>query len=47
MYELQSESSSSKHPSLDMTHAFIILVSSYDLIPQGSCDDDAEQWQVR
>jgi hypothetical protein len=31
------------HPSLDMTHAFTILLSSYDLIPQGRREDDVEQ----
>jgi hypothetical protein len=31
------------HSSLDMTHAFIILLSSYDLIPQGRHEDDVEQ----
>jgi hypothetical protein len=31
------------HPSLDMTHTFIILLSSYDLIPQGRREDDVEQ----
>jgi hypothetical protein len=31
------------HSSLDMTHAFVILLSSYDLIPQGRCEDDVDQ----
>jgi hypothetical protein len=31
------------HPSLDMTHTFVILQSSYDLIPQGRYEDNAEQ----
>jgi hypothetical protein len=29
--------------SLDMTHAFVILLSGYDLIPQYECDGDVEQ----
>jgi hypothetical protein len=31
------------HSSLNMTHAFIILLSSYDLIPQGWHEGDVEQ----
>jgi hypothetical protein len=31
------------HSSLNMTHAFIILLSSYDLIPQGWRKGDVEQ----
>jgi hypothetical protein len=31
------------HSSLNMTHAFIILLSSYDLIPQGWREGDVEQ----
>jgi hypothetical protein len=31
------------HPSLDMTHTIIILLRSYDLIPEGRCEDDVEQ----
>jgi hypothetical protein len=31
----------------DITHIFIILVCSYDLIPQGRHEDDVEQLQVR
>jgi hypothetical protein len=30
------------HSSLDMTHTFIILLSSYDLIPQCGCEVDVE-----
>jgi hypothetical protein len=31
------------HSSLNMTHAFVILLSSYDLIPQGWREADVEQ----
>jgi hypothetical protein len=31
------------HSSLDMTHTFIILLSSYYLIPQGRREGDVEQ----
>jgi hypothetical protein len=30
------------HTSLDMPHAFIVLLCSNDLTPQGGCEDDAE-----
>jgi hypothetical protein len=29
-------------PSLDMTHTFVIVLSSYDLIPQCGCEGDVE-----
>jgi hypothetical protein len=28
---------------LNMTHAFISLLSTYDLVPQGRCGGDVEQ----
>jgi hypothetical protein len=31
------------HSSLNMTHAFISLLSSYDLSPQGQHEGDVEQ----
>jgi hypothetical protein len=31
------------HSSLNMTHAFVILLSSYDLSPQGWREGDVEQ----
>jgi hypothetical protein len=31
------------HYALDMVHAFVILLSSYDFIPQGWLEGDAQQ----
>jgi hypothetical protein len=35
------------HPSLDMSYAIIILLRSYDIVPQGRCEYDVERCHIR